>query len=382
MIVARINGRSPRHVLVAIVTVIAFAALGLGPAPGTGVRSPIHVHAQTQAEIQHALDRLPPTGGTVLIIQVGPPIAVSQSIVIDRDNVTLEGLGSVELELAAAANQPVLVLGQTLAVPTVARTNIHVRNLVINGNRRRQTLECNPAAPALRNNGISLRRVEDCSVERVTAFACRSGGLVTELGCHRVVVSDLEAYDNQFDGLACYETRDSEFRALRLHDNLAAGVSLDIDFEHNVIRDSFLAGNHSVGIFMRDSRDNDLVNLHIKGSGDHGIFLAQVEHDPSTAASRNEFRDCVISGSGGAGFRLNDPTCVDNTLRGVQMLGNGGGTLSQASPGLVTLLASDVPPGVTGTGDRATPPPAGARPASGAALATEPPRCPGPATPN
>jgi hypothetical protein len=112
-------------------------------------------------------------------------------------------------------NAPVLILGQTVAVPSITRRNNHISDLMIDGNRANQTSECmgGPCGPdhPLRNNGISIRRCEDCRVERVTIFSASSGGLVTELTCRGLTVRDYTSFDNQFDGLAAYEPENSTF---------------------------------------------------------------------------------------------------------------------------------------------------------------------------
>lgn len=297
----------------------------------------IEIRAQNQADVQQALAQISPSGGTVVLLASDGPIPINESIVIDCDNVTLEGRGIVELRLADGANKPVIIVGQARAVPAVTRTNVHLRNLIINGNRSNQSSEFDLASPELRNNGISLRRVENCSVERVTTFACRSGGLVTELGCRDIRISDFEAYDNEFDGLACYQTEDSLFTSLNLHNNQAAGVSLDIGFVRNTIRDSLLANNRSVGIFVRDSRDNTFANLQISDSAQYGIFLAQVDQDTRTPAIGNKFEGCVITNSGGAGIRVNDASCVNNFLSTSKFLNNIGGPFAEVVPGLLKL---------------------------------------------
>ena len=51
----------------------------------------------------------------------------------------------------------------------------------------------------------------------------------------RLTVCDLNSYDNQFDGLACFLTVDCLFTNLYLHDNPGAGISLDGNFNHNII---------------------------------------------------------------------------------------------------------------------------------------------------
>lgn len=91
--------------------------------------------------IQDAINSLPSQGGEVLI-DPGTYMCTNP-VVIDRDNVNLRGAGPATiLRLADGANAPVLIIGQTLNVPTVTRSNITVSDLVIDGNRANQTLEC------------------------------------------------------------------------------------------------------------------------------------------------------------------------------------------------------------------------------------------------
>jgi hypothetical protein len=318
----------------------ALVALSVLVLPHTASARIVHVKARDAAAIQRAIDRLSATGGTVIISGVaGAPIAVRQSIVIARNNVTLEGEDGAVLRLADGVNSPVIIVGEAAAAPLTPHYNVRVCNLTIDGNRANQTSEIDPDNPALRNNGISLRHVSSVSVEGVTVRSCRSGGLVAELGCSGITVSNFESYDNHFDGLAAYETEASTFTRMRLHDNLAAGLSFDINFERNIVSDCILTANGSVGIFMRDSRDNVFSGMQIINGGQHGIFLAQADTDVNTAASGNTFQGCVISGSGGAGVRINDASCVDNILASSQLVGNAGGGVSEAVTGLLTLSA-------------------------------------------
>jgi hypothetical protein len=184
------------------------------------------VKGATCEAIQNAIDALPSAGGEVLL---KPKKYVCRgSIVIDRDNVTLRGSGrGTVLWLADHTNRPVLVLGQTISAPNVARSGIEVADLSIDGNRAQQDFECSRGPCSgedfLRNNGISLRRVEDVMIEHVTVENARSGGLVAELGSRRLTVRDFTSFANEFDGLAAYETQDSRFIGLYLHDNEAAG---------------------------------------------------------------------------------------------------------------------------------------------------------------
>lgn len=295
------------------------------------------------ATIQGAINNLPPTGGAVKLRAVTYMCAAP--IVIDRDNVCLRGQGpATVLRLADGANSPVLVLGQTLPIPAVVRRNICVSDLAIDGNRLTQPDECwgGPCSPTnpIRNNGITLRRVADVRIEGVTVFSARSGGLVSELTSRRLTVRDYTSFDNHFDGLAGYETEESTFAGINVFNNLAAGLSFDIRFNNNHVSDATITGNGTVGIFMRDSQDNTFSNLQIRDNSQHGIFLAQVDTDPTKPAAGNIFQGMVVAGSGGAGLRVNDASCVNNLVVGAQFIENAGGCISEATPGLVQAFGT------------------------------------------
>ena len=98
------------------------------------------------------------------------------------------------------------------------------------------------------------------------------------------------------------------------------------------VSNSAITDNGSVGIFMRDSRDNMFQGLEIRNHpNDHGIFLAQPENEPTKPAAGNTFSGVVVSGSGGAGLRVNDASCVNNIVVGSQFVQNVGGCVSAAA---------------------------------------------------
>ncbi len=219
------------------------------------------------ASIQQAIDNLPGEGGLVII---SGTYLCHTAIVIDRDNVELRGEGaSTLLQLAAGANSPVLVIGNTSTPPATTRRHIKVSSLTIDGNWSQQAWECWGGAcdsgglTYIRNNAITVRGAEDVLIEAVAVHSARSGGLVTEKVVRRLTVRDFTSYGNFFDGLAAYETEDSLFSGLYLHDNPYAGMSLDIGFNHNLVSDALLADNGKQGVFMRDSRDNLFQGLQI-----------------------------------------------------------------------------------------------------------------------
>jgi hypothetical protein len=300
----------------------------------------------TDVEIQQALDALPKGGGEVVL----PPetISIRQSVVLRRDNQTLRGSGtSTILRLADHANCPVLILGEPVNHPKRTVKHLRVADLFIDGNRRNQQYELwqiSGDGSQIRNNGITVQGVSDSAVESVTCAACRSGGLVTTLGVKRLTVHGLTAFDNQFDGLACYQTTHSVFSDLYLHDNPGAGISLDLAFNHNVISNAFLAGN-DLGIFMRASRDNQFHNVTIHNSHHFGVFMAHAEQftagavrpAPESECTQNAFTNLIAKNCGSAAFRVNNATCTDNVIIRPRFDGNLKGGLSLAQPNLVTV---------------------------------------------
>lgn len=133
----------------------------------------------TLAELRSAIDDVPPAGGKI-VVRAGTYI-VDSTIDIDRDNLIIggEGVGTVFV-LADGANCPVFLVGRPQQNPTVKRRNIILRDLRIDGNRANQTQETCANRPFLTNNCITLREVEDCSVENVVLVRARSGGIVID----------------------------------------------------------------------------------------------------------------------------------------------------------------------------------------------------------
>jgi hypothetical protein len=304
----------------------------------TSVNALETIKEKTCDAIQNAIYQLPSDGGELVLLP--GTYTCTHPIIIDKNNVTLRGSGPATLlRLADNANSPVIIMGLAEGIPSRSIRYARVIDLMIDGNRANQSSECmgGPCSMEfpLRNNGISIRRCVDCVVQSVTVYGAMSGGLVTELGCRRLTIRDYTSYDNEFDGLAGYETEDSTFSGIHLYGNKAAGISTDIKFNNNKFYDVTLADNKTVGIFMRDSLDNSFTNLHIRDSVQHGIFLAQVNTDPSTAATGNTFTGVVISRSGGMGILANDASCINNMMVGAQFINNRHGCISEAASGLV-----------------------------------------------
>jgi hypothetical protein len=296
--------------------------------------------------IQQQLAALPASGGTVTL-GAGTWIC-STPIVLDQNNVSLIGAGPTTiLRLAASANCPVLIVGSSAAAPSSGVANVTVASLAVDGNRTAQQTECwggDCITHPVHNDGILIRMSSDVVVKDVTVSSAASGGLVVELSSVRVRVTGLTSFDNAYDGMAGYQTTQSSFSNLSLHDNLAAGLSFDDHFNNNIVHNAVLASNHSDGIFMRDSTGNVFDTMEILNSAQVGIFLAQVDLDASTPATANVFSGVVIENSGGPAMQVANPSCVNNVLSGAVLIGNAS-CVSQPIPGLVRTSSVVCPGG-------------------------------------
>ncbi|MGA2542363.1 MAG: NosD domain-containing protein [Verrucomicrobiota bacterium] len=314
--------------------------------PGFGA-TPVMVALPAQssgAEMQKALDSLPPGGE--LILSAGT-YEITQPLLLRHDGMTMRGRGGATiLHLADQAECPVVVLGPPMTERSHPAAHLRLADLVIDGNRKNQKAEGWRSAgsgPAINNNGVQIWNVTDAVVEHVVCCRCRSGGLVT-VEVRRLLVSDYDAFDNQFDGLACYQTQQSRFAGLRLHDNLAAGISLDLEFDHNWISNAVLSGN-DLGVFMRDSRDNWFQGLTICKSRHDGVFMAQTasltaqgwQYAPDTECVGNRFENLVVNDCGGKAFQVNDASCRENTISGAHFQGNLLGGLAEPTVNLVRV---------------------------------------------
>jgi len=294
----------------------------------------------TGVEIQEALDNLPNSGGEVVL--AAGIFEVAQPIILQRDNQTLRGSGAATvLRLADGANCPLIILGEPLNHPRHMVSHLRVAELSINGNRLHQPQErwrFSGEGSQIRNNGITVQTVGDSTVEHVTCSRCRSGGLVTSHIVRRLTVRDFKAFDNQFDGLACYQTEESLFTQLYLHDNPGAGISLDLAFNHNVISNAVLTANN-LGIFMRASRNNLFLNVTIRDCSQYGVFMAQAETRtaqgwglaPRTECADNLFNHLIATNCGAAAFHVNNASCTNNIISCARFAGNPQGDLALGS---------------------------------------------------
>lgn len=331
-------------VFCACISLFAVAA-NAAPIPAANpmvIKLPANV---TCGQVQSALDSLPAGGGEV-VLPAGK-IEVTAPIVLRREGQWLRGTGAdTVLFLANGANCPVVIMGEPVNQPAQV-AHLRVSDVFIDGNRvqqQRELWKLSGEGSDIRNNGIQVQGVSNSVVENVTCARCRSGGLVTTRGVCDLTVENFSSFDNEFDGLACYQTKNCLFADLNLHDNPGAGISLDLAFNHNVISNADLTAN-DLGIFMRSSCGNQFENVSIRASHHFGVFMAHAETmtkrgwqaAPQTECTHNAFTNLIAIHCGGAAFRVNNTTCTDNVLIGAQFENGLKNDLSMVAADLVAV---------------------------------------------
>jgi hypothetical protein len=117
-----------------------------------------------------------------------------------------------------------------------------------------------------------------------------------------------------------------------------------LDFNHNLIDNAVLTGN-DLGIFMRQSRNNEFAGVTIAHSHKDGVFMAQTagmgtsgwELRPGTECVGNTFTKLSINDCGGNAFRVNDLSCTNNVIANSSFQANTKGGLIAIQPNLVSV---------------------------------------------
>jgi hypothetical protein len=260
-------------------------------------------------------------------------IAPNTFVCKEPPNPSADGLridfGGSRIKVADQALRPGIVIGDLETPPKRRHKDITVLNLEIDGNGPNQAFECwggpcNASNPhplrQERSNGISVNGCDHCTVINVKVTDARSGGMVVVSSDH-LMVDGFEAKKSCFDGLAGYETHNSVFRNVLVHDNDYAGFSFDDDFSDNRFEDFRAQGNHDQGMFIRDASGNRFVRGLFEHNAKNGVYFDQDnQHVPTTCATDTSLSNVTVRGNGQYGawlqFACRGNQFLDSTIEG------------------------------------------------------------------
>lgn len=260
-----------------------------------------------ESYIKKLLDDIPVDGGIILL--PNSTINITSPIIIYKSNIAIVGDTNTIFLLSSNVNCPVIVVG---IQGSECVSNVVLMNIQIDGNRTNQSKELwklSPLGYPMYNNGVIIQNSKDVFINDVTIHNCISGGLVTTFGVLNLVVSNYVAFNNQFDGIACYQTTNCLFQNLLIFNNLAAGISLDMNFTTNIFDNVLLISNNT-GIFIRDSNGNIFSKIRMIDNKRFDIFMVSIDNRTNTGCLYNIFD---IKGDGI--IRNNDSLCVSNIFK-------------------------------------------------------------------
>jgi hypothetical protein len=174
----------------------------------------------------------------------------------------------------------------------------------------------------LRNNGITLRGAESCSVENVYISSCRSGGIVSEKGCKYLILDNIITESNYFDGLCLYETEVSIVSNIISLNNVHSGFSCDCNFNHNTFISLLAYNNVEYGFYHGEGSYNTISGCKFINNKKSG-YCFKAGND----ANHNNLNGCYFEGNDEWGVWIADATTRHTTISGCYFANNGEGGL-------------------------------------------------------
>ncbi len=211
----------------------------------------------------------------------------------NRDNVTIDGHGAV-LIMEPNANDPNISIGTRgeTTDPAPEVKNINISNLVLDGNREKQTSEFSKRDKWIRNNCLDIRKTNGLTVTNVHCRNARSGGIVVSWYSSNMIFNNVQSYGHQFDGIAFYTAHSCIVTNFILHNNEGAGLSLDNDLRDSLFTNGVIRNNSDVGLFVRETYHVTFSALQIFNNKSHGVFLGD-NYDTRRGPECIHFATCM-----------------------------------------------------------------------------------------
>ena len=224
---------------------------------------------------QSAINALPRSGGEI-IFRSGR-YYLSNFIKVTKNGTTLTS-EHAELYTMDNTNSPAIVVGDYQHEnPEFTIVDAIIEGFFIDGNRLHQTSEYNGEYTYLRNNCITFRKANMCSIKNCRLKSARSGGFVSEKNCKYLNIEDSIAWDAHFDGFCGYETERSIFNRLTAYGNLYSGFSFDWGFNRNTLYALIAFNNSDNGVFIDRGSWNIFYGCYIAENKGNGFCFPNAE---------------------------------------------------------------------------------------------------------
>jgi hypothetical protein len=196
----------------------------------------------------------------------------------------------------------------------------------------RELSDCaNDGGRKIRNNALTIRRSTNVLVTDVRVEHAFSGGVVLEKGCENITIDGFQSTQNAFDGFAGYQTDKSTFKNMMINDNTLSGISIDMDFDNNIVSDSHLINNGDNGIFAHHTMGNKYINLEARHNG--YLYLTNPNKSPGHGAWIDGKRRPIYNAKGEiASWQIILHTCDGNEFHNSSFIDNAGTPLTFNHP--------------------------------------------------
>jgi len=268
---------------------------------------------------QSAIDALPSSGGEIVFRSGKYYLSDFIRVIKNRTTLTSE---HAELYMMDNTNCPAIVVGDYMHLePEFTIVDVVIEGFFIDGNRLHQTSEYNGEYTWLRNNCITFRKAERCSIKNCRLKSARSGGFVSEKHCKYLNIEDSIAWDAQFDGFCGYETKRSIFNSLTAYNNLYSGFSFDWSFDRNTLYALNAFNNNDNGVFMDRGSWNIFYGCYIAENNGNGFCFP---NDETASIVRNGIQYSHIMDNGDCGVYMGSGAEF-TFIHGCQILNNPNG---------------------------------------------------------
>ena len=185
------------------------------------------------------------------IMTVAAQTPLISPIIVDKSNTILNGHGE-SLKLHDNIMSPMIIIGDSDNInPLFIVNHIIIENYILDGNKDNQSLEIwKNEDNGIRNSAIVVRGATNVIIRNCIINNARSAGICIEKGSSLITIENCTITQSAFDGIAAYDSTKCIIKNNTIRNNSYAGLSFDLKFNSNLIKDNTLS-NNDIGVFMR-----------------------------------------------------------------------------------------------------------------------------------
>ena len=209
-----------------------------------------------QEEIQAAIDALPESGGTIILLE--GTYNISAPINILKNNITLAGVGwATKIYIVNGSNCDAIVIGNGLT----SLSNIVIRDLQIDGNGANQ----NYGVGLIYLYGGSGYEIKYCCIINCYLHSGSGDGLVLSYANNNIIIGNI-ILSNYSNGISTYHSNNNIIYLNQSNSNAFEGIAIMQYSNNNIINGNQSNSNGDCGIYLSYSSYNQIISNHATGN--------------------------------------------------------------------------------------------------------------------